>query len=559
MSNRCILLISDFTVSGLSAFIKAEIPPVVAPFDQVTSVLLDSDHAAWRDHPALAFVWTRPERAVPSYGRLLRGETVELDDILEEVDQFVAPLRVAADRVEHMFVASWTVPAYIRGLGLLSFDVQRGHTHHLLRMNLKLAEFAHENPKVTLLDAGRWVAHGGVAGCNPKLWHFGKIAFGPEIMSQAGSDLIGAIRALEGRTRKVLVVDLDDTLWGGVVGDEGWESLRLGGHHPVGESFVAFQTELKTLQRRGILLCIVSKNTERVALEAIEQHPEMVLQQSDFVAWRINWRDKAQNIRELAEELNLGLDAFVYIDDHPAERARVRAALPDVLVPQWPDDRLLYAQALNELNCFDAATLTDEDRARSEMYRADRQRKAVENAAQTVEAYLDSLQLRVTAERLDKSNLSRAAQLLNKTNQMNLATRRMTEAQFATFHSHACPVAVFRVSDRFGEYGLTGLASLMVDGESGKVVDLVVSCRVMGRGVEETMLAVMTQLACRVGVKRLQAIFQPTERNAPMKAFLDKVFGDHPPASSDGSVCYRWDTDTTPWLPSHIQVECKFQ
>jgi len=554
VKNRSILLISDFTVSGLAPFLRREIPVEVAPFDQVASVLLDPSQAAWREEPNLALVWTRPDGVVRSFGRLLRGEDVSLDQLLEETEQFIEQLTMAADRVEHLFVASWTVPPYVRGLGLLSLDPERGHAHHLLRMNLRLMELARENPKVSILDSGRWLAHAGVAGCNPKLWHMGKIAFGPAVMAQAGADVVGAICAIEGRTRKVVVVDLDDTLWGGIVGDEGWEKLRLGGHSPIGEGFAAFQSELKALQRRGVLLAIVSKNTEEVALEAIDRHPEMVLQRDDFVAWRINWSDKAQNIRDLAEELNLGLDSFVFIDDHPAERARVRAALPAVFVPDWPDDKLLYAQALTELTCFDPATLTAEDRARSEMYRAEQQRNKVQDSAQTVEAYLESLQLRVTAERLNASNLSRAVQLLNKTNQMNLATRRMTEAQFDAIHTDRCPVFVFRVADRFGEYGLTGLASITVNGNTATVTDFVVSCRVMGRGVEEAMLHVITQFAGRVGANKVEATYLPTDRNAPIKAFCDKNLGT-PSSSADDHTSYSWSTAGPTWLAQHIQLD----
>ena len=301
-------------------------------------------------------------------------------------------------------------------------------------MNLRMIELAANVQNIYILDAGRWLAHAGPAGFSPKLWHLGKIAFGPPAMAQAAGDLIAAVLALEGRSQ-MLVVDLDDTLWGGTVGEEGWEKLCLGGHSPIGEAFVAFQTALKALQRHSIMLGIVSKNSEAIALEAIDRHPEMVLRRADFVAWRINWQDKVQNLRELAEEVNLGLDACVFIDDLPAERARVRDGLPAVFVPEWPTDKLLYAQSLNELKCFDPAALTAEDRQRSDMYFAERQRKAAQISAQTMEAYLESLQLRLAVERLNQANLSRAAQLLNKTNQMNLSTRRMTEGQLETYNA----------------------------------------------------------------------------------------------------------------------------
>jgi FkbH-like protein len=301
-------------------------------------------------------------------------------------------------------------------------------------------------------------------------------------------------------------------------------------------------------------LGVVSKNSESVAWEAIDRHPEMVLRRDDFVAWRINWQDKAQNLRELAEEVNLGLDSLVFIDDHPAERARVRAALPTVLVPEWPEDKLRYAQALMELTCFDPAAVTSEDLARSGMYLAERQRKTAQHTAQTVEAYLESLQLRVAVEPLNKANLSRATQLLNKTNQMNLATRRMTEAEFEAVLGERSPVFVFRVADRFGDYGLTGIASLNLNGDFGAVADFVVSCRVMGRGVEESMLHVLTEHARRRGIHCMEATYLPTERNTPIRSFFDKTFGPLPSHPGD-PVRYSW-TAVEPFpLPKHLQIQ----
>src|SRR6185436_3816247 len=208
------------------------------------------------------------------------------------------------------------------GLGILNLKPGIGPAYALMRMNARLAEAVDNAPAIHLLDAGRWVAQAGRSATSPKLWHLGKIAFGPDVFRQAAADIKAGLRGIGGQARKLVVLDLDDTLWGGIVGDLGWEGLNLGGHSPVGESFVAFQRALKRLINRGIVLALVSKNTEAIALEAIDRHPEMVLRRDDFVAWRINWEDKAQNIASLVSELNLGLESVVFIDDNPAERAR---------------------------------------------------------------------------------------------------------------------------------------------------------------------------------------------------------------------------------------------
>jgi FkbH-like protein len=420
-------------------------------------------------------------------------------------------------------------------------------------MNTRLIDRLAELPNVHVLDAGRWVAAVGASAQHPKLWHMGKIAFSPEVLTQAASDIKAVVRAVRGEARKVVLVDLDDTLWGGIVGDVGWQNLDLGGHSPVGEAFAAFQRGLKALTRRGIVLGIVSKNTEEVALEAIDAHPEMILKRTDFAGWRINWRDKAENIVALADELNLGLSSVVFIDDSPAERARIRAALPEVLTPDWPSDKLLYDKALRELDCFDAPYIGDEDRARTGMYVAERERRHLQGSAQSLGDYLASLELRVTHEPVDRSNLKRAAQLLNKTNQMNLKTRRMAELQFEEWA--AAPqnfTRLFRVADRFGDYGLTGIASFTSQDGAARVTDFVLSCRVMGREVEKAMLGVLADAARDGDLARLVAEYSPTDRNAPCLAF----FADHSGFDRDGDV-FTWNLAQPYPRPSHVAVQAQ--
>src|SRR5207248_5467611 len=241
----------------------------------------------------------------------------------------------------------------------------------------------------------------------------------------------------------------------------------------------------------GVLLGIVSKNEESTALEAIRSHPEMVLRQDDFAGWRINWEDKAQNIVELVSELNLGLQSVVLIDDSPVERARVHEAFPDVLVPEWPSSPLDYTATLHGLRCFDTRLVSLEDRTRTEMYVTERKRHEVRTQVSSLEQWLASLNIQVEAEPLSEATLDRATQLLNKTNQMNLSTRRMIKEELQNWNQQPeNTVLIFRVSDKFGDYGLVGVASFVLRDGNANVVDFVLSCRVMGRKVEETMLHV---------------------------------------------------------------------
>ena len=273
-----VLLIADFTVSGLIPFLKGGEEPhldaIKSPFDQVTQVLLDAQSPCWREDPEVTFVWTRPQTAIRSFARVLNHEQVGLDEVLEDVDRFVDGLRQAASRVAATFIATWTLPAYERSLGPLNWNIEHGPAYFLARMNLRLAELLSSDPRLHVLDAGRWVARVGPSATAPKLWYLGKIGFGPVVFQEAASDLKAAVRALKGSARKLVVVDLDDTLWGGVVGDVGWQKPRLGGHDPVGEAFLDFQGALKRLTQPRSVLAIVSKNTEAVALEAIDNIPK---------------------------------------------------------------------------------------------------------------------------------------------------------------------------------------------------------------------------------------------------------------------------------------------
>ena len=522
-----IRLIADFTVESFSALLEADFswPKVVvneAPYNQVEPSLL----ALSGEKPAsdeILLVWTRPEAVSPSFANLLRGRPAGMARILEEVDAFCELVAMVENASRSVFIPLWTLPAHVRGLGLLDLSPgNNGVWAALMTMNARLVEQLSPKRNVHLLNTPRWLQKVGERSYNAKQWYLGKVPFSNDVFKEAVLDLKAGLAALSGQTRKLLVVDLDNTMWGGVVGDTGWEGISLGGHDAVGEAFVDFQRALKAMKQRGVLLAIASKNEESIALEALTKHPEMVLRPDDFVAWRINWNDKAQNIEELVQDLNLGLQSVVFIDDNPAERGRVKESLPEVMVPDWPGNPMLYAKALSELRCFDMAVRTDEDRSRHAMYVTERQRETSKKQATSPAEWLNTLEMKVKVEPLQPSNITRVVQLLNKTNQMNLRTRRMTEDSFLEWCSHGQRrFWALRVSDRFGDSGLTGLLSMDVAGAQAEIVDFVVSCRVFKRGVEEVLISKAIQECRQMGVQQLACTYIPTEKNAPCLAFWE--------------------------------------
>ena len=520
-----LLIISDFNADILAGLFANDVttPAVTASsagFGQVLEALLSANRALWQNKKA-AFIWVRPEAVSEVFNKARLMEAVDHNAALQEIETFCDAIIAAKSRVPTILVATLHLPHEERGYGMLDMQTGLGVRSLLARMNQFLAERLNGHQGIFLLDATRWFACDNPI--NHKMWYLAKVPYSNDVFKAAIGDVKAALRAVHGQARKIVICDLDDTLWGGIVGDVGWQNLRLGGHDPVGEAFVDFQRELKALTQRGIILAMVSKNTESIALEAIEKHPEMVLRQNDFAGWRINWKDKAQNIADLMKELNLGLDSAVFLDDNPVERARVAEALPDVLVPDLPTDKMLYPSALRRLDCFDSPTVSNEDRKRAAFYSAERERRTNLQRADNVvslDEWLHTLQIKVQAEPINDVNRKRAGQLLNKTNQIDLTTRRMTELELQTWaNANNREFWTFRVSDKFGKSGLTGIASIERLGNEAVVTDYVLSCRVMGRRVEEAIVHQITESARKLGAKKLKAIYKPTPKNQPCLDF----------------------------------------
>jgi FkbH-like protein len=553
------VLISDFNMSNLAGYIRNDsefpiISVIAAPFGQVISVLMQRELECWQSNPDFAVVWTQPESVIKSFNHILNYKSASLEEIFREVDEYSSLLLNIRERVKFVFVPIWVRSLYHVGFGMLDMKTGVGISNTLMRMNLRLAENLDKASGIYLLDTQRWVNIAGKNAFNPKLWYMGKIAFGNAVFIEAVKDIKSALRGLTGNSKKLIILDLDDTLWGGIVGEVGWEGIRLGGHDHIGEAYVDFQWALKSLTNRGVLLGIVSKNEEAVALEAINHHPEMVLRLEDFAGWKINWQDKAHNIVDLVSDLNLGLQSVIFIDDNPFERARVREALHEVLVPEWPEDKMLYKSALLSLRCFDTPSISKEDLERTRMYVSERKREVLKRSINSLDEWLKSLKIRVIIEELNKANIKRTTQLLNKTNQMNLTTRRMAESELVDWAGQSNrKLWTFRVSDKFGGSGLTGIISLEVRNKTGRIVDFVLSCRVMGRKVEETMLYTVIKHAQSVGLDEIYAKYIQTPRNKPCLEFLKNSGFIYKEEES----CFIWKVKNEYMLPDCIQIASK--
>jgi FkbH-like protein len=365
-----------------------------------------------------------------------------------------------------------------------------------------------------VLDVARAAARDGLdAWHDPVRWLQAKMEIAPAAGPRWGELVARLVAAARGRARKCLVLDLDNTLWGGVIGDDGLAGIVLGQGSGVGEAHLGLQAYAKRLRERGVILAVCSKNDPEIAEAAFRDHPEMLLRRADFAAFVANWDDKAKNLRAIAQALNIGLDALVFVDDNPVERARVRAALPEVAVPELPADPAHYVRTIAEAGYFEAVAFTADDRARAGQYAANLERASLA-AEGGIDEFLGALAMTVEFGPVNALNLARVTQLINKTNQFNTTTVRRTEAEVAALAADPRGLALqFRLLDRFGDNGIVSVMLLTPSGDALELVNWVMSCRVFGRQLEDEALNILADLARARGVTAIRAAFVPTPKN----------------------------------------------
>ncbi|MDJ0786639.1 MAG: HAD-IIIC family phosphatase [Myxococcota bacterium] len=463
-----------------------------------------------------------------------------------------AAARDVADRVQNAFAAlrarrecTLVVHAFDlppdEPLGHLAAASPGGRAAVLRRANELLRREA--GTGLHLLDLEQVAAEVGRARYeDPRRWYAARQHPAATALVPLVERQVALLRALLGLSRKVAVLDLDNTLWGGVVGEEGVEGIQLGAPSAAGESFLDFHRWLREWKERGVLLAVCSKNNEADAREPFEKHPETVLRLDDFVVFKANWQDKVSNLREIADELSLGLDSFVFVDDNPVERAWVREQLPMVAVPELPEDPALYVPAIERHRYFEPIALSDEDRQRHESYRAEVERGRLRESSGSLEDFLDGLAMVARDAGFDAPNLPRIAQLVNKTNQFNLTTRRYTEAQLREqAEDPAWWTRWFRLRDRFRDTGLIGVMSCKPrEGEPGalEIDQWLMSCRVLGRQMERYMLRALL-LHCReAGVPRLYGRYLPTAKNAQVAELLPALGFERIEAQDGGEALF---------------------
>ena len=463
----------------------------------------------------------------------------------EKLAQVSQVWRLCRERFAGPILQQAILPVFAPLLGGNEHNLPGSPQRFVVKLNEALREAA-AAAGVDILGVDERCARNGLdAWHEPMLWLKAKQEVAPSAAPLYGDLAARLMAARQGRSYKALVLDLDNTLWGGVIGDDGLAGIVIGQGSAYGESFVAFQSYARDLSRRGILLAVCSKNDRANALLPFREHPDMILREADIACFVANWDDKATNLRRIAAELNIGLDALVFVDDNPFERNLVRAELPMVAVPEIPEEPALVARCIADAGYFESLGLTADDRQRTEQYRTNAARAALAAGSSDLEGYLRGLDMRLAWRHFDADGLGRIVQLINKTNQFNLTTRRYTEQEVSAIIEGKDALGLqFRLTDRFGD---NGMIAVVIGRRAGDGLDLeawLMSCRVLGRQVEAATLAVLAEQASLMGARSLVGHFSPTAKNAMVMDHYGRLGFARVSEDGQGGSVWRLDLET---------------
>jgi len=524
-----IAVIGDSTLDGVKEVLNVKcrilgLYPLfyIAPYGQYAQVILNENSALYEFKPDITIVWINVDTVFSEnfylpYRLSSKNRKKLVEDCFKNITLLLKKISEGTD--SKVILHNFQMPIS-SSMGILENKQEYGLVESINNLNNKLIKNYQTDNQVFIFDFEGFTSRYGKENVTDlKLRFSADMRLKPDFIPKLCDEYLGYIKPIKSLNKKCLVLDLDNTLWGGVVGEDGFEGIKLGPKSP-GNAFVEFQKVILSLYERGIILAINSKNNPDDALKVIKEHPYMVLKEKHFAAIKINWNDKASNMAEIANELNINLDSLVFIDDDRTNRALVREMLPQVLTLEIPDDPALYAQTLQKLNDFNILQLTEEDIKRGEMYAQQRKRTEFQKISLDLKDFLKNLNLKVTLSKADKFNIPRISQLTQKTNQFNMTTKRYLEEDITKFSENKNSLIFSaQVEDRFGDYGLTGAVIIRKDKETWVIDTFLLSCRVLGKEVEKAILAFVIEQARKDGVKRLVGEFISTKKNTPAKDF----------------------------------------
>ena len=438
-------------------------------------------------------------------------------EVLGFVDSTLAELRKRTNAM--VLFHAFEEPLY-PAFGVYDYQVQDTQLNYVRELNRELMATVRNFKNCFLVDLNIIAARLGHKNFfDPRYWHIARAPFSKAAYKELAREYRKYFNAVSGKSKKCLILDCDNVLWGGILGEDGVGGIKIGRSFP-GSAYWELQQAILDYFNTGVLLAICSKNNEEDVLEVLDKHPDMVLRREHFVSWRINWNNKAQNIREIVTDLNIGLDSVVFVDDSEAEIELVSRELPEVTTLLLKGDPVEFSESLRSCGYFDRLSITEEDRQKTHMYRADRLRKERLSREVNIEDYYKALEMELKICMADDFSISRIAQLTQKTNQFNLTTKRYTEADIQGFIESADHDVIFaRLKDKFGDNGIIAVVILLYDRHDCVIDTFLMSCRVIGRGIENVILQACIKRARDRGCSMMKASFVPTQKNSQVRDF----------------------------------------
>jgi FkbH-like protein len=520
-----------------------------APFGSFVNEALDPQsetHQRRNDVVVLALDY-RAFGFTPCPGNAARAEEL-VDAAIQTVQQLAQAFQAANGA---LVVVQTLAPPTGSLFGSLDCQLPGTLNWMVERFNQQLR--AARSPGTVLLDIAQLAASIGLDQWHdPIQWNIGKFPFSHDVVPLYADALCRVVMAAKGKAKKCLVLDLDNTLWGGVIGDDGMTGIVLGQGDAVGEAFLEIQRTALALRERGVVLAVSSKNDEAVARQVFREHPDMLLREEHIAVFQANWKDKASNLRAIADTLCIDVSALVFLDDNPAERQQVRLALPEVGVPELPAAPEYYPAMLLAGGYFESVQFTDEDRVRASQYQENAARTVALGAASDMGAYLESLEMVAHVSRFDEAGRTRITQLINKTNQFNLTTRRYTEAEVSAFETDRNVLGLqIRLQDRFGDNGMISVVICKREGEQWLIDTWLMSCRVLNRRLEEQVLNIVCEAARVQGIRELVGEYRPTAKNGMVKDHYRKLGFTQQEERADSVI---WTLDLGSYEPRVVPI-----
>ena len=523
-------ILASFSLNGLEETLRVKCAQkgidcrtYVGDYNQYNQEIFKSDSKLFQFNPQLTFLILDIRHILGelyflpySISASERKEFVEtkVNEIKKLVETFLD------NSNSKLVITNFQIPVY-SPYGINEQKEDFGMKQLVYEINNKIRHELKDQPLVFIYDFNEFIMKFGEYNVfNYQDYFFGDIKISIDYIPKFTDELLGYVNAVMGITKKCIVLDLDNTLWGGIIGEDGFDNIKLG-DDAVGRSFVEFQKRLLALNQRGIILAVNSKNNFEDAMEVIKKHPSMILREDNFACMKINWDDKVTNLQEISKELNIGLDSMVFFDDDLINQEFVKTSLPEVLVVELPNDSSQFAQIITKMKEFDVLKITEEDVKRNEMYLVQKKRTELKNKIVDFDEFLKQMNIEVNIKKADSFTIPRISQLTLKTNQFNLTTKRYQQEEISSFSSDKDRIVeCVQVSDKFGDNGITGVYIIEKKDSKEWIIDtFLLSCRIMGRKVEEAMLYQIIEKAKNLGIKKIKGKFIPTKKNKPAENF----------------------------------------